>query len=261
MTSSIGARDRVSSAFPYVIDRLTDVLTAGVEALRGVLRQRFESLDVGELGRGPQRVARLLFDQWCRQSGIVPPSRGVAMLVAAHGEGERAEGLRRLVHNDLGFPTAEATTAVDTFLALLGSGEQAERAAARVVWELYAEARETFYAQTAHVLLGRLLLYRVGEDGGIFPELISGEQLRAMLSAARQGLVGSARPSLRRLLQLMGDLEGSLPIVYQRGTLDWWVIDEAHERLTDRQRARLAIADNNLDAAVAEVLERLDTFN
>ena len=58
----------------------------------------------------------------------------------------------------------------------------------------YTEAVGTLCAQTAHVLAARTLLYRIGEDKGLFPQRLSGKVLSSALIPPSAPLAEPVRP-------------------------------------------------------------------
>ena len=251
----------VTGANRYAVERLTYVLGESVDDIKDVLLRRFRLIRTGELGVEPRRIAGALLDQWARQSGFLPLGAAVAYVADLWSKSGDRGAIRRFLRTDAGFGREEADAAADRFIAAVTGGKRATEAADGVLWDLYAAQIVPFYSQTAHLILSRILLYRVGEDLGVFPEAVSGPTLERALADAASGMPGTALPALGALVATQRRLEGYLPIVYMQGVLDWWIVDEEHQRrLNDRQRTRLGQADAELDAALERVMQKLDEY-
>ena len=72
---------------------------------------------------------------------------------------------------NLGFGESAATAAADAVAALSDADRRDSITVARALWSAYAETTKSF-RQSAHVILARALLYRIGEDQGVFPRLL-----------------------------------------------------------------------------------------
>ena len=112
-----------------------------------------------------------------------------------------------------------------------------------------------------HVILARALLYRIGEDQGIFPRLLSGEQMDKELSAPRTGVVDSAKPATDLLFRVQDSMREFLPAVYELGEFDWWQVrSDKRPVLSRAELAWLRLVDDEFERTAKRLLRVLDGY-
>lgn len=123
---------------------------------------------------------------------------------------------------------------------------------------------ELLAVQTAHILLGRLLLYRVAEDKNLVLSKISGSAIQQELTRAVPAPLNT-RPQpfyLDLYLRAREHMVQVDPDVYRVSLYDWWYVEPmAAEALTATEQKRLREAYGRLNWAIASVLHILNTFN
>ena len=168
-------RQRVAANSPVVLGSLASDLNGAIrrltEILVAALADHWDSL----VGADAASTTKSLFDLWCRQSLMASPGQA-AELVASHltGQPGDAAGVAAILRSQCEVPADEADRASNRLVSTWAVSPAVE-GLRPVVWDAYRSQREKFCAQTAHVLVARVLLYRVGEDKGLFPERVSGQ--------------------------------------------------------------------------------------
>ena len=161
----------------------------------------------------------------------------------------------------LGFGESAAAAAADAAVALSEADRLDPAAVTHALWPAYAETSKKLCAQSAHVILARALLYRIGEDQGVFPRLLSGERMEKELIVSSAGVVESPRPATDLLLRVQDSMRGFLPAVYELGEFDWWQVPNDKRAVLARvERAWLRQMDEELERAAKRLLRVLDGY-
>ena len=205
-------KEIVSSEHSYALEglaaRLHDIIvdfSGNLEGLFfGLLEQRG-----GEHARG---ITINLFNLWCERSLIVPPPKAASSLVDQFKKnGFAATQLNRMLA-EIGFTGEGAERASDSILALPVAKRVRKAEVERVLWPIYRESIRKLCVQTAHVLLARGLLYRIGEDQGLFPRLISGKPLQDALTVQKNEMI-ERLPAAELLARTRAWMEDFVPAV------------------------------------------------
>ncbi len=254
-------RRRVERSSTHVLQALAADLDESVRDLVDFLVPLFRGLRAGQAGLHASVITANLFDQWCEKSLLPSPRRAFERIadLARAVDARAREFERPLV--ELGLPQDDARAAAEELAGLPLSARESEDALRRALWPAYDQALASLSAQTAHVLLGRVLLYRIGEDKRVFPERLSGDGLGAAL-AARQELPGTQAPALDLTERVRANMQTLLPAVYLPGEFDWWAVDRTKRAaLQAGERAWLAERDSHFERIVERLLRRLDGYS
>ncbi len=120
---------------------------------------------------------------------------------------------------------------------------------------------EETLAQSAHVILARALLYRIGEDQGVFPRLLSGERMEKELAASSTAVVESSKPATDMLLRVQDSMRSFLPAVYELGEFDWWQVrSDKRAALARTELAWLRQIDDEFERTAKRLLRVLDGY-
>jgi hypothetical protein len=131
----------------------------------------------------------------------------------------------------------------------------------KVIWLAYEHIVNNLCAQTAHVVLARALLYRVGEDQTVFPRIISGEQMEQTLAARASVVIEMPLPATELLGRVRLSMEGFLPTVYKLGEFDWWLVTpEKRATLSSTEIEWLRRMDTEYERAVQRLLRMLNGY-
>ncbi|HID07966.1 MAG TPA: hypothetical protein EYP10_12560, partial [Armatimonadetes bacterium] len=152
-------------------------------------------------------------------------------------------------------------------LVELLSQDEAELKLRIVVYQL-AKARgdeKLFCDQTAHVLIGRLLLYRVMEDKGIVQRAISGEPLKRELKASavqEHPLFTPPRRFIHIYQQAREHVAELSPAIYRLSVYDWWLVWDVNvEGMQRERRVRMRRIQGQMDCTLCNVLRMLNRFD
>ena len=262
--SEWGRRNRslVAKAHPHILESLAKDLDSIVldlgEFLTGLF-DRFEHRSAGTLVRD---LTRSIFDDWCRRSLQVSPqqvlSRIVPLLQDAQPNREILAGTLR----ELGFIPVHSHSAADGLLVLRADERLELEQIRRALMPLYHDQIKKLSAQSAHVLLARTLVYRIGEDMGLFDPLLGGEALQTALTAGKQSIAAEPTPALSLLESVRRRMLGILPVVYQLSDLDWWrVPEDKRAGMKPGERAFVESKEEELDRLVTRVLRIMDGYH
>jgi len=255
-TKRVG-RLTVNSANQYVLEALAEDLKETLTQLVGVLRPLFEGLATQNAGERPFAVVRSVFELWCEESNTVPPSSASARLRKFTSEARTQVDTQHEL-TAIGFASPDMSIA--RRLAEYSRGPRNRDQLEPVLWDLYSDSREKLYAQTAHVVIGRLLLYRVGEDKRVFPRALSGDILAEALQGGQTTIFDSL-PATELAERIRSQMQELLPAVYKLGEFDWWWVNqEKRGSLDPASRSWLRSRDNELEAAMTKAMELLDGY-
>jgi hypothetical protein len=196
-------RHKLARHAPHLIEAFSRAIRDQVADFRQLFFNMFNRFRAGEAGSAVAGVAHEFFQVWCERSYIVPPDslhRHVERAFVA--EDASAEKMARLLSVDLGFPREAAASVSESLCAKHKKKKSTPDKRLELLWPLYEQAIWNYATQTAHVCAARLLLYRIGEDQGIFEERICGQALEGILAPAPAGsadpLFGSAASQIVR---------------------------------------------------------------
>lgn len=160
-------RSCVSKTHPHILASLAADLDHGVRELSAYFVRLFSAHEEGELGTRVRSVTIDLFDHWCGKSLLVPLKTSVIAVEDALRKGDSPKELAEGLEN-LGFAQEAARETADAIFAL-GKRQRSDRTILQKnLLGMYRRHIDTLAAQSAHVLLARLLIYRVGEDQDVF---------------------------------------------------------------------------------------------
>ena len=261
--SGFRARDRsaVTRSSPHIMEQLARDFDEAVREIADVLSRAYERLEGGLAGATIQKLTRDIFDDWCLRSLQVPISQILAAIapILANPDVKRSEITAEL--RGQGFTPQTAEETADRLLALGPSERKDQQFLRQSLAYLYTDSVCKLCAQSAHLILARCLLYRIGEDQGLWQVLLSGDSLEAYLAEQQNSVAPEPLPALARLEDCRRRLENVLPTVYQLSDLDWWrVTDDKKAPLGVSQRAAVDQCDREINIAVTWTLRMLDGY-
>lgn len=254
----------VGQIHPHILHAFAADLDSIVSDFASFFRPLFEGLRTGEAGPKVAEVTLALFDMWCEKSLLVPPNEAVGRLKRIAKQKAKEQPTAReyeALLNDLGLPREGVQRAAEN-LARLSRGDRAQAEALRTaVWRAYEQALGSMAAQTAHVVLGRALLYRIAEDQKVFPVVLSGAVLEEAFKPRPPELSG-APAAVEILARVRSSMESFLPSVYMLGEFDWWLVsDEKRAALSKAQKTWLRDRDREFERALERMLRTLDGYS
>ena len=251
---------RATSSNPVILRRLAPELNGTITAAATGLSETLDDHWRGRVGAKAQETTRSLFDLWCGQSLVATPSQA-ATIVANFlgGHPHDVAGTAGVLKFQCEVPAADADRAATQLIGVWAANQTAA-ALVDSMWDAYRATRDKFCAQAAHVLLARILLYRVGEDKGLFPERLSGDSWAGEKSRAAAAPWGTTW-LFSLLEQVRSQMRGLVPSVYERGEFDWWVVDASHRpQLSAAEAGRLSDHDAALSTALENGIDSLDGY-
>jgi hypothetical protein len=218
----------------------------------------FHDRRAGEQVRG---IALNLFDLWCDKCLMVSLRQAAQRLCEQSSDNKgTARDIARAM-GDLGFVGAAAAAAADR-IAVLPESQRADPAAvSNALWPAFSQAAKKLCAQSAHVILARALLYRIGEDQRTFPRLLSGEGMENLLLSPLSPMLDVPGPATDLLFRVQDAMRRFLPAVYELGEFDWWQVrHDKRATLAARESAWLRGIDREFERAAQRLLRVLDGY-
>lgn len=255
-------RSRVTRTQPHILEQLARDLDETVGNLADALRLVFQRYDEGDAGTTIQSLTRNIFDDWCRRSLQAPVSQVLEALQQILQDSQPDRGFVSATLRDQGFTPRVAEGLADRLLALQPNERGDTETLRSVLVSAYHDSILKLCAQSGHLLLARCLVYRVGEDMGLFDPLLGGEAMEKALAGRRGTIATEPFPALALTEAVRRRMVDILPLVYQLSDLDWWrVSEEKQATLESAQGAVVRDCQSELDLAIARMLRTLDGFH
>jgi hypothetical protein len=241
--------------------RLTVDLNEIVEEFTELYRRMFYGLREGLAGHHAQEVVTAVYTQWCGKSLRVTPETAVNTLRRIHQEeGFNQLNITRAIAG-LGLDGPATPQVVEAIMSLASSRRSDPDALRECLWPAFGPAIDQLCAQTAHVVLARTLLYRVGEDEKVFQRRMTGSELNTYLDAPSSTITGRKFPATDLIETVRVEMQSFLPTVYLRGEFDWAaVLPEKRALLTVKQSAWLRPFDDELERLNKLMLRRMSHY-
>lgn len=255
------SRHRVNKDSPHILRALAADLDQAIGDLAIFLERLHPGLSEGLAGEHARSVTRSLFERWCGQSLVVSPTRTAKELVQTFENGDPSTSEVTKLLMDLGVPGSEASAAAEAVLSLPKESRLDETSLAEALWRAFVPAIRKLCAQTAHVVVARALLYRIGEDEDIFTRWLSGKPLERALAAKPTPVKGEPKPATELLSRVREHMQDFLPAVYRSGEFDWWLVPaDKRPALKGDERAWLRGMDAAFELALQRVLRVLNSY-
>jgi len=224
-------------------------------------RQLFWGLREGRAGKAAQEIATAVYSQWCGQSLRVTPTLAAQTLIRVFKEDSANPASIARTLAALGLDGPSRPQVVEAVMSLALEAQKDESALIDALWPAFGPSIDQLSAQTAHVILGRVLLYRVGEDEAVFERMLSGMQLRTELDSPGSRITGPRFRATELLETVRTRMQTFLPAVYLRGEFDWWVVlPEKRASLGSSQLAWLREYDEEMEKLTRQLLRRLNHY-
>src|SRR5208282_2549711 len=243
------------------LSRLTVDLDETVKEFTVLYRKMFFGLREGRAGVKAQEVAMAVYSQWCGKSLRVTPETAIEILQNVYkAEGFNPQTIARALAS-LGLDGPATPQVVEAIMSLAQLRKTDAEALRDCLWPAFAPSVDQLSAQTAHVVLARTLLHRVGEDEKVLTRRLSGAELNERLEIPTTTITGRKFPATELLEGVRADMQHFLPTVYLRGEFDWWaVLPEKRPSLTTEQLAWLRQSDDEMELLNKLMLRRLSHY-
>lgn len=150
-------------------------LDTAVGELATSFRDCFAHYESGAAGASVRSTTRSIFDDWCHRSLQASPSQGLAVMAPILQSEHMERTAVATALRELGFTPRAAENGADRVLVLSAAQRLDQGELRRALDPLFQDAVGKLCAQSAHLILARALVYRVGEDMGLFDPLLGGE--------------------------------------------------------------------------------------
>lgn len=254
-------RSRVTRAQPHILEALARDLDSIVVDLTDFFISLFDQYEQGRAGIAVRDLTRSIFDDWCQRSLQVPLQQVLNIIMpltqSPNVHRETLAGALR----EQGFAPNPANTTADRLLAFPAEDRFDAEHIRQVLVPLYNEQIDKLSAQSAHVLLARVLVYRMGEDMGLFTPLLGGEALEATLTQHRESIAVEPTPALYLVDSVQRRMISILPVVYQLSDLDWWRVPvEKKTSMELSKKAFVETKERELDQLITRTLRIIDGY-
>jgi len=233
-------RIKVSLDKPITIERFSSELSELIKDVSSSLKEFFEDSIDGRLGDDHRSIVIKLFNEWCARNDVTPLEDLYNVLMNKLNdiinlrENDRKSAIDELIENIAeGLKMSEKgkkdvkNTVVRCVTEAISKGGKLEE----IVWtctkELMKSYVSLFLDQSAHVIVARLLVYRVMEDKGYAPN-----KLINVVS-------NSKSDPLEVLIDIRRSHETLLPNIYTLSEFDWWYIPDTKRGLLDYQQRKI----------------------
>ncbi len=219
------ARMKLSLDKPLIIERFSNELRRMVSEISASLRDFFEDSINGVFGNDHKIIVTKLFSEWCYRNDIIPLNdlydilrERIKHIIELSGEDDRKREIDRLVKDIVnGTRNSEGNirSSIARCIANVMSGRTNFE---EIIWSCTKDLLDNYISlfldQTAHVIIARLLVYRVMEDKGYVPKLFIDNRS------------GHRYDSLKMLIEIRQNYETLLPNIYALSEFDWWYIPD-----------------------------------
>ena len=259
-----GYRYRISKDEPFIqtaLMRLTSDIEACIAELMAYFNGLFHGLREGFAGEDAQAVVEAVYSRWSSESLRVTPSKlAQTVCETLQSEGASTQVLVDCIKG-FGFDGPAVQEASEAILGLSARQRSNEETIAKTLWPVFEPFIKQLCAQTAHVQLARVLLYRVGEDAEVFDKCLTGVALSKILSTATSSVLGRVFPATAALESVRSRMQTFLPSIYMLGEFDWWMVKtEYRPGLSNAQRAWLLPRDEEIERLNQAILQRLSRY-
>jgi hypothetical protein len=254
-------RSRVTRFQPHILEALARDLDSIVVEQTDFFVSLFDYYEQGRAGTTIRDLTRSIFDDWCRRSLQVPLQWVLNIIIPLIQSPDVDRETLANALREQGFAPNSANATVDRLLALPPEERLNTEHIRQKLVPLYHEQIGKLSAQSAHVLLARVLVYRMGEDMGLFTPLLGGEALETTLTQRRESIAAEPTPALYLLESVQRRMIGILPVVYQLSDLDWWhVPHDKKAGMESDNRAFVETKERELDQLITRALRIIDGY-
>jgi hypothetical protein len=218
------------------VQMFTADITSCIQDLEPILTDAFESFRKGEIGVTQKVLMLKLFDEWLHRSNLprVEATNNFLQKVFAKWEDKINRIQLDIKKNLIGLGNLDRL-AIE-IAAAIAKGMSISNACRNHLWIAYAPQIRNFVLQTAHLIVGRLLMYVIGIDKKVWKPLVVQDLMN---------------PYLLFYWNLRASMRDFLPSLYSLNEFDWIYISETvREGLLSKQKRILGVHEQRLDRAL-----------
>jgi N-6 DNA Methylase len=252
----------VQATNPHVGQSLTSHFKLIVDDLTEIFETRWHRFRNGEAGTEVAAITDNLLELWCHRSLVVSPT-SATLAIIKELKGEATSGAKLINFlRALDFEQTDANAIAAQLQRLSPARRRDKEFIKGLIFPRYTNAIRKLCAQTAHVVLARSLIYRVGEDQGVFSKRLIDEPLEQLLVSSRRKIGAALRPATLAMSAVQEQMRALLPTVYEQGEFDWWQVPaEKQAILKPTEKGLLAATDEGLERQLREVLLVLSGYD
>lgn len=254
-------RHAVSRENLHILQALATDLDQCIKELASFFERVFVELREGKVGHQAQVVVLNLFDIWCEKSLIISPRKAGERLLTLFEKQDLPPHEIDKVITEFGWNSTQSSFVSDALKTLYKAKGYDLARVVDILWPAYTTSIKNLCAQTAHIVMARVLLYRIGEDQNIFPRVLSDKPLEDVLSAHTSALLSVSPPATELLSQVRLSMQNFLPTVYMLGEFDWWLItSEKRVVLSSTEHVWLQQTDREFERVAQQLLRMLNGY-
>jgi type I restriction-modification system DNA methylase subunit len=199
----------------------------------------------GKIRGRPREFALKLFDEWTYRSQL-PTYSEVFNYIKSFLE--KTVGTKKIydeLTKKLPFDKNLIKNFVDQVEADRKRGKSLEETLTEHLWKIYETTINIFLQQTAHVIVGRFLLYKIGVDKKVFEQITPPH-----------------KSYLKLYHVIRENMEKMVPWIYSLSEFDWWYIPDIYRGLLDSaQQDLLNKVEERLDLVMRRIIEKLNDYD
>jgi hypothetical protein len=232
---------------PHIIRAFIEDLNNCISEIRISLYDLFNAFRTNKITGKPREYALRLFDEWIYGSQLPKFSEVLGFTKVVFEKSTSIKEIHSKLIDKLPFGKKVIERFVDGVEADRKRGGNLEDVLIGRLWEVYETNVSNFLQQTAHVIISRLLLYKVGLDKKVFDQIT---------------LPTPPRPYLKFYNNVRESMEKLASGIYFLSEFDWWYIPDVYRgTLSSHQQVQLHNIEDKLDVALAHANKILETYN
>jgi hypothetical protein len=266
---------------PQVVEAFASDLRKSIQSLSTVLSEEFELFYFDKVTGQATSIAMDLFKDWCTDSGTVTidlikrESRNrLENILNQVIAGKTADLEIRTLVTDLGSKTGFKIEDVTQFVsgtlaesrtAVAGGSSTSPAIDASLkpsIWKLYTEEVKKFCIQTSHVILARIILYRVAEDSQLVALRLSGATLSNPPNQVGLGIQAQSNEAWVSLIEDVGHtMIGVIPGVFRQAEFDWWSVPLNYRNINANELSLLEGSLAKLNTNLRDILKTMNDYD
>lgn len=224
------------------VEMFTADIANGIRELEPFLKDAFQNLRRGEAGDQVKSDVVRLFNEWLNRSLLPTIDKATKFTFDTFTKLNKLDNIQRVIKKGLrGLGNLEDL--VVEIASEKAKGTPLEDAVVKNIWLAYARQMDAFAVQTAHLIVGRIVMYLVGVNKKAWNEI------------AVQDI---ARPFLSLYWNVRSSMSALLPSLYFLNEFDWLYMDDLRRQsLSTEQKRIIHFHEEKLDKALGRLFSEL----
>lgn len=218
-----------------------------IRSLSDALIEIFSAFKNGECGEQVKYITLKLFNEWLTRSLLPTIEEAKKVIMNVIEKARDVETAQKTLKKK--FPTfKDLDKIVAEIIADSVRGNPLDKVVDTYVWALFSQQIEAFCVQTAHLIIGRLLMLHVGIDKKAWKPLT----VQNSLPAPYLNFYWTSRSALNEFL----------PTIYNLNELDWlYIPDTVKQGLDKTELLTLKSYEDKLDKCIARIETTLSKYD